>query len=137
MAKWTAFPHAGDYRFDAASVKKHWARLHAGDAEPLPADPAVLDAWALFHSGEFERAHAAGLAAGGADDVRVERAGEAAIGGADDEQVNLIAAGAGEPRGARPVAARPGARVRGRCGAPCRLRRRSIARGPGTPTCRP
>lgn len=36
MAKWTAFPHVGDYQFDAASVQKYWARLHAGDAEPLP-----------------------------------------------------------------------------------------------------
>ena len=31
MAKWTAFPHAGDYAFDAASLKKGWARLHQGD----------------------------------------------------------------------------------------------------------
>ena len=44
MAKWTPFPHAGDYRFDAASVKKHWARLHGGDAEPCPKDAAALDA---------------------------------------------------------------------------------------------
>ena len=65
MAKWTAFPHPGDYPFDAASVKKHWARLHAGDAEPLPRDRAVLDAWALFHSGEFQKAMEAGLKAGG------------------------------------------------------------------------
>ena len=65
MAKWTAFPHPGDYPFDAASVKKHWARLHAGDAEPLPRDRAVLDAWALFHSGEFQKAAEAGLKAGG------------------------------------------------------------------------
>ena len=36
MAKWTAFPYAGDYTFDVASVKKLWDRLHAGDAEPLP-----------------------------------------------------------------------------------------------------
>ena len=53
MAKWTAFPHAGDYAFDATSLKKHWARLHTGDAEPLPKDTDVLKAWALFHSGEF------------------------------------------------------------------------------------
>ena len=45
MGKWTAFPHLGDYAFDAASVKKQWARLHAGDAEPLPRDAAVLQAW--------------------------------------------------------------------------------------------
>lgn len=65
MAKWTAFPHAGEYTFDAASLKKHWARLHAGDAEPLPKDPAVLQAWVLFHNGEFQRAAEAGLKAGG------------------------------------------------------------------------
>ena len=65
MAKWTSFPHAGEYPFDAASVKKQWARLHAGDAEACPKEPAVLDAWALFHSGDFEKATAAGLAAGG------------------------------------------------------------------------
>ena len=27
MAKWTPFPHAGGYQFDAASVKKHWALI--------------------------------------------------------------------------------------------------------------
>ena len=56
MAKWTAFPYAGEYVFDAASVRKYWARLHAGDAEPLPTDARVLQAWALFHSGEFQKA---------------------------------------------------------------------------------
>jgi tetratricopeptide (TPR) repeat protein len=65
MAKWTAFPHAGDHPFDAASVKKQWARLHAGDLEPLPKDAKVLEAWALFHSGEFQKATEAGLKAGG------------------------------------------------------------------------
>jgi tetratricopeptide (TPR) repeat protein len=65
MAKWTAFPHAGDYSFDAASVKRNWARLHAGDAEPLPKDAKVLEAWALFHNGEFQKATDAGLKAGG------------------------------------------------------------------------
>lgn len=66
MAKWTPFPHADDYAFDAAATKKHWARLHNGDAEPCPKDAAVLNAWALFHSGDFAGATAAGLAAGGA-----------------------------------------------------------------------
>lgn len=66
MAKWTPFPHAGDYSFDAASVKKQWARLHGGDAEPCPKDAAVLDAWALFHNGDFHQANEAGIAAGGA-----------------------------------------------------------------------
>jgi tetratricopeptide (TPR) repeat protein len=65
MAKWTAFPHLGEFQFDAASVKKQWARLHAGDAEPLPTDKTVLDAWVLFHNGEFQKAAEAGLKAGG------------------------------------------------------------------------
>ena len=66
MAKWTAFPYGGDYIFDAARVKNNWARLHAGDAEPLPQDDKVLQAWALFHSGEFQKAMDMGLHIGGA-----------------------------------------------------------------------
>ena len=65
MAKWTAFPYPL-YEYDAAKVKKQWARLHAGDAEPLPKDTKVLEAWALFHAGEFQKAYDAGLKAGGA-----------------------------------------------------------------------
>ena len=67
MAQWTAFPHdATDYTYNTAELKKHWTRLHAGDAEPLPTDAKVLAAWALFHAGEFQKAVAAGLKAGGA-----------------------------------------------------------------------
>ncbi|MEQ1683293.1 MAG: hypothetical protein ABL916_06565 [Burkholderiaceae bacterium] len=67
MAKWTAFPHdAADYSYDTAALEKNWARLHAGDAEPLPTDAKVLAAWALFHAGEFQKAAEAGLKAGGA-----------------------------------------------------------------------
>jgi tetratricopeptide (TPR) repeat protein len=67
MAKWKAFPHDNaDYRYDAAALKQHWARLHAGDAEPWPKDEAVQAAWGLFHAGEFQKAHEAGLKAGGA-----------------------------------------------------------------------
>jgi len=66
MAPWSPFPHAGEYAFDRASVRKHWARLHAGDAEPLPDDAEVMRAWALYHSGEFQRAVEVGLGAGGA-----------------------------------------------------------------------
>ena len=47
MAKWTTFPHAGD-------------------AEPWPQEPLVLDAWVLFHNGEFQKAAEAGTKAGGA-----------------------------------------------------------------------
>jgi hypothetical protein len=64
MAKWTAFPHAADaYTYDTAALKKKWARLHAGDAEPLPKDDSVLAAWALFHAGQFQKATEAGLKA--------------------------------------------------------------------------
>ncbi len=66
MAKWTSFPHAGQYQYDAAQLKKHWSRLHVGDAEPLPKDAQVLKAWTHFHNGEFQEAAQIGLAAGGA-----------------------------------------------------------------------
>jgi hypothetical protein len=67
MAKWTAFPYdASEYTHDAATLKKKWARLHAGDTEPFPKDDKVLAAWALFHAGEFHKATEAGLKAGGA-----------------------------------------------------------------------
>jgi len=65
MQKWTAFGLPASPAFDADSVRKHWSRLHRCDCEPLPGDPAVLRAWALFHSGEFEAAAQAGLNAGG------------------------------------------------------------------------
>ncbi len=65
MAKWTPFPHSGDYTFDTTSLKKNWARLHQGDCEPLPKDAAVLQAWVLFHNGEFQKAAEAGIKAGG------------------------------------------------------------------------
>jgi tetratricopeptide (TPR) repeat protein len=66
MGRWTAFPQPGAYAHDAASVTHAWPLLHAGDAEPLPQDPAVLEAWVLFHNGAFQQAAEAGLAAGGA-----------------------------------------------------------------------
>lgn len=64
--QWTAFPHTGDYAMTAAALKKAWPRLHLGDCEPLPKDAAVLQAWLLFHQGEFQAAAAAGLKAGSA-----------------------------------------------------------------------
>ena len=67
MAKWTAFPHDNaEYSHNTAALKKNWARLHVGDAEPLSKDDKVLAAWALFHAGEFQKAVDAGLKAGGA-----------------------------------------------------------------------
>lgn len=67
MARWTAFPYdSAAYHLDAAALKKHWARLHAGDVEPWPKDEAVQAAWALFHAGEFQKAFDAGLKLGSA-----------------------------------------------------------------------
>ena len=66
MAKWTVFPHLGEYQFDVDNLKKQWPRLHAGDAEPLPKQQDVLESWALFHNGDFQKAAEAGLQAGGA-----------------------------------------------------------------------
>ena len=61
MTKWTKFPFAGDYNFDVESVKKKWGRLHAGDLEPLPKEPQLLQAWAHFHNGEFYKSMSLGL----------------------------------------------------------------------------
>jgi tetratricopeptide (TPR) repeat protein len=64
--KWVKFPYADkSYVHDAAGLRKHWARLHKGDCEPLPKDAATLEAWAAYHAGDFGRAVEAGLAAGG------------------------------------------------------------------------
>ena len=64
MARWTAFPHdASAYTYEPAALRRKWARLHAGDAEPLPKDEAVLAAWRLFHAGEFQKSVEAGLEA--------------------------------------------------------------------------
>jgi len=67
MAKWTAFPY-DLYDLDAAKTKKQWARLHVGDVEPVPKDAKVLDAWALFHAGDFQKAFDAGMKAASAGD---------------------------------------------------------------------
>lgn len=64
MEPWTALPHADAFSYTAETVRAQWGRLHAGDAEPCPDDPAVLQAWALLHSGAFEAAAQAGHALG-------------------------------------------------------------------------
>lgn len=65
MAKWTKFPHADKaYEYTAASLKKNWARLHAGDCEPFPKSDALAQAWIAFHAGNFEQAAELGLAQG-------------------------------------------------------------------------
>lgn len=66
MADWKPFPHTGHPLIDAERLRTLWARLHRGDAEPWPDEPAVVQAWVLFHNGEFQRAAGAGLALGDA-----------------------------------------------------------------------
>lgn len=59
---WTKFPYPdAAYNYTAASLKKAWPRLHAGDAEPFPKDAALVDAWIAFHAGDFEKAAKIGL----------------------------------------------------------------------------
>jgi len=64
MGRWTAFKPQGHFNFDAKSVKRQWAKLHAADCEPLPDDTDLLEAWAHFHNGHFEEACLLGLALG-------------------------------------------------------------------------
>jgi tetratricopeptide (TPR) repeat protein len=62
---WATFPFPDPaYTYTAASLKKAWPRLHAGDAEALPDTRAVIDAWLAFHAGDFEEAVEKGLAVG-------------------------------------------------------------------------
>lgn len=62
---WSKFPYPDDkYVYTPATLKKAWARLHAGDAEPFPKDAALVEAWIAFHAGEFEKATKLGLAQG-------------------------------------------------------------------------
>jgi len=78
MAKtWTKFPHS-DKRFlyTPATLKKSWDRLHRGDAEPLPKDDGVIDAWIAFHAGSFQEAAELGERVG-ADGVNVANKSQA------------------------------------------------------------
>lgn len=62
---WASFPYPDEaYEHTAASLKKAWARLHAGDAEPFPKHPILVEAWIAFHGGMFERAARLGLDVG-------------------------------------------------------------------------
>ncbi len=64
MATWSPYISPDGLQFDAASLRTNWPRLHRCDAEPMPADDAVLQAWVLFHNGDFQQAAEAGLQAG-------------------------------------------------------------------------
>jgi len=65
--KWVKFPHADKaYVYDGASLKQHWARLHRGDCEPFPKEAGAVEAWRLYHAGNFEHAVETAAKAGGA-----------------------------------------------------------------------
>ena len=60
MGPWTPFEHPRAFALDVSMVQKRWARLHAGDREPVPTDHRVLTAWTLYHRGEFQKAYELG-----------------------------------------------------------------------------
>jgi len=63
--QWQAFPYPDKaYNYAGAALKKNWARLHRGDAEPYPADSKAEDAWRAYHVGDFAKAGEIGLKAG-------------------------------------------------------------------------
>ena len=67
---WKPFPHADSaYAYAGQALKKNWARLHKGDAEPWPQDSKAQDAWRAYHAGEFAKAVELGLKAGGASGI--------------------------------------------------------------------
>jgi tetratricopeptide (TPR) repeat protein len=64
MGPWQSFDRAGAPHHDASSLTQQWHDLHRGDAEPLPQDPALLEAWLQYHNGAFDEARLAGMALG-------------------------------------------------------------------------
>lgn len=63
---WPPYPYVHEQLFNSDNLPGSWPRLHAGDQEPLPQDPEVLQAWAMYHRGEFEAAFRAGRLLGAA-----------------------------------------------------------------------
>jgi hypothetical protein len=75
MARWTPFPYAeATYRYSPAQLANLWPRLHAGDAQPWPEQPALQAAWAHYHAGDFQSAVDAGLTLNGAGQTVANKA---------------------------------------------------------------
>lgn len=66
MARWNRFAPNGRFAYDSKTIKSRWARLHACDQITLPTTAEELQAWTLFHNGQFEDAYRAGLRLGAA-----------------------------------------------------------------------
>jgi tetratricopeptide (TPR) repeat protein len=64
VSTWRAYEGT---RFDLSgpALEQRWPKLHAGNLEPFPADPAVQAAWRAYHEGRFEDAFNLGKAHGG------------------------------------------------------------------------
>src|SRR3954447_12503897 len=60
---WTRMPYRDTPRFDALNLTEHWERLHVGQGLQPPTG-GLAEGWALYHSGEFERAVEAALKLG-------------------------------------------------------------------------
>ena len=57
---WTPMPYDDVAAVKSEDLLARWTRLHAGQALPPPPGP-LIEGWALYHSGEFQRAADIGL----------------------------------------------------------------------------
>lgn len=90
--KWIAFPHpARDFIYAGDQLKKNWDKLHRGDCEPYPKEPAVQEAWRLFHQGKFAEAMALGLEAGAAGTTVANKAQAIYANGVETQEPARIA----------------------------------------------
>ena len=90
--KWKAFPHpAKGFAYAGEALKKAWPELHRGDCEPYPKDPAVQEAWRLFHQGKFAEAVEAGLEAGGAGVTAANKAQAIYANGVEPKEAARVA----------------------------------------------
>ena len=90
--KWKAFPHpAKGFTYAGEALKKAWPELHRGDCEPFPKDPAVQEAWRLFHQGKFAEAVEAGLEAGGAGVTAANKAQAIYANGVEPKETARVA----------------------------------------------
>ena len=58
---WTPMPYADTAAVKPDDLLARWSRLHAGQALPAPPPGPLIEGWALYHSGEFQRAADIGL----------------------------------------------------------------------------